>query len=134
MARKTQKRPRNSVKREDFKERRSHSRLSLPLEIRYTRPDAIRSKSGTTKNISVCGCLLSVREEMPLNSPIAVALDLGKAGDKVLRLEGKVKRFNGKHKGAYEYGIAFNELNKKFVKLFSDFCFARMFKATGFSA
>jgi len=116
----------------DFVELRRSSRLNIPLKTRYKLVGKHqRQKHATIKNIAARGCLLLVMEKLPLKSEVEFEIFLGGSKSVSLKVKGSIVRFRCVKKGLYEYGISFATLSPESRRLFTDFCFAKMYEMTG---
>jgi len=117
---------------EEFQEKQSGSRLNVSMEARgrvLAGGDEVRDCR--IIDISAGGCLLLCTEELSAGIDIELDICLDDPEEGTLKLKGKVIRLIMEDEGAYEAGVAFEHLDKKTLKKFTDYCFKKMYEMTG---
>lgn len=113
-----------------LEERRKSARLPAELKTRFEAFGGAVFRETVTKNISIGGCLLVSDCDLPIGSKLSLIVELGRV--KIL-VNGTVKRLAMSHRDRFEFGVEFEEMSSDTRRVFADYCFEKMYEATGLS-
>lgn len=120
---------------EEFIERRKHARLNLSMKVDYKVSSlGEEPKSTISRDISLGGVLLLVKERMDTGTPLELDIYLTEEETKPIKTKAQViwqGELGEKAEGFYHTGISFSEIKEKDKKRFADFCFSQMYEMVG---
>lgn len=113
-----------------FVERRQFSRLEVSVGVTY-KVVGNEKKEATVSDISAGGCLLLVKEDIPINSRLTLALFLDNPKESPLLMTGSVVRLTRHTEETYEFGVKVDPMGQIHYNRLVKFCFEKMYEKTG---